>query len=108
MPAEAPAPQRISLTSSGAPRRHAGQVHLDDGLAPLVALDDRGGEAHALELGHLERDPARRRGEAALVGSLVRARADELVGLLVQHRVDGLLAGSPNDMIGLDVACLLS
>ena len=37
-----------------APRRRPGQVHLDDGLldaglAPLVALDDRGGEAHALE-----------------------------------------------------------
>ena len=55
-----------------APRRHAGQVHLDDGLldrrlAPFVALNDRRGEAHALELGHLERDLARRRGEPALV-----------------------------------------
>ena len=68
--------------------------------------------------GHLERDLARRRGESALavagavrralVGSLVRARADELVGLLVEHGVDGLLAGSPNDKIGLDVACLLA
>ena len=37
------------------PRRHAGQVHLDDGLldrglAPFVALDDGGGEPHPLSL----------------------------------------------------------
>lgn len=98
-------------------------MHLDDGLldrrlAPFVALDDRRDEAHALELRHLERDLARRRGEAAfvvagavigaLVVALVGSGADEPVGLLVQHRVDGLLTGSPNDMIGLDVACLLA
>ena len=76
-----------------APRRHAGQVHLDDGLlgrglAPFVALDDSGDEPHPLELGHLERDLARRRGEAALVGALVGPGADELVGLLVEHRVE--------------------
>ena len=40
-----------------AARRRAGQVHLDDGLLhaglpPFVALGDRDGEAHALELGH--------------------------------------------------------
>ena len=96
-----------------APRRHAGQVHLDDGLldrrlAPFVALDDRRGEAHALELGHLERDPARRRGEAALVvpgavrraliGALIGPGTDELVGLLVEHCVDGLLDGFPDQL----------
>ena len=61
-----------------------------------------------LELGHLERDPARRRGEAALVvagavggalvGALVGPGADELVGLLVEHRVDGLLDGFPDQL----------
>ena len=68
---------------------------LDAGLAPFVALDDGGGEPHPLELGHLERDLARRRGESALVvpgvvcraliGALVGPGADELVGLLVEH-----------------------
>lgn len=71
---------------------------LDAGLAPFVALDDGGGEPHPLELGHLERDLARRRGEAALVGALVGPGADELVGLLVEHRVDGLLDGFPDQL----------
>ena len=71
---------------------------LDAGLAPFVALDDGGGEPHPLELGHLERDLARRRGEAALVGALVGPAADELVGLLVEHRVDGLLDGFPDQL----------
>lgn len=90
-----------------------GQAHLADGLlnaglAPLVALDDRRGEAHALELGHLEHDLARRRGESALVvpgavrralvGALVGPGADELVGLLVEHGVDGLLDGFPDQL----------
>ena len=96
-----------------AARGHPGQMHLDDGLldagfAPLVALDDRGGEAHPLELWHLERDLARRRGESALlapgavrrpiVSSLVRSRAHKLVGLLVEHGVDGLLDGFPDQL----------
>ena len=68
---DARAPQDLADVLD-APRRHAGQVHLDDGLldrrlAPFVAFDDRRGEAHALELGHLERDLDRRRGESALV-----------------------------------------
>lgn len=92
-----------------APCGDAGQVHFDDGLlhaglAPLVALDDRRGEAHALELGHLERDLARRGGEASLVasrsvsGALVGPGVDEPVGLLVEHRVDGLLDGFPDQL----------
>ena len=87
-----------------------GRVHLDDGflhagLAPFAALDDRGGEPHLLELRHLERDLARRGGEAslvvagALVGALVGPDADELVGLLVEHRVVGLLNGSPGQLV---------
>ena len=68
---DARAPEDLADVLDAA-RRHAGQVHLDDGLldrrlAPFVALNDRRGEAHALELGHLERDLARRRGEPALV-----------------------------------------
>lgn len=99
MPAETPAPPQDLADVLDAARGRPGRMHLDDGLldaslAPLAALDDGGGEAHALELGHLERDLARRRGEfalvvpgavrRALVGSLVRTRADELVGLLVE------------------------
>ena len=54
------------------PGGDAGQVHLDHGLldgglAPLVALDDRRCEPHALELRHLERDLAGRGGEVPLV-----------------------------------------
>lgn len=105
-----------------APRRHAGQVHLDDGLldrglAPLVALDDRRGEAHALELGHPERDLARRGGEASLVvagavrrppvGALIGRGAHQLVGLLVGHRVDGLLDGFPDQFAQLGLHRLL-
>ena len=105
-----------------AARGHPGQVHLDDGLlhaglAPLVALDDGGGEAHALELGHLERDLARRGGEAPLVvsrsicrplvGALIWAGADDLVGLLVEHRVDGLLDGFPDQLAKLGLHRLL-
>ena len=85
------------------PARYLDDGLLHAGLAPFVALDDGGGEPHLLELGHLERDLARRRGEAALVvagavsgalvGALVGPGADELVGLLVEHRVGGLLDG---------------
>ena len=73
-----------------------------------MALDDGGGEAHALEYRHLGRDLARGRGEAALVvagavsgalvGALVGPGADELVGLLVEHGVDGLLDGFPDQL----------
>ena len=91
-----------------AARGRPGQIHLDDGLldaslAPLVALDDRGGEAHPLELWHLERDLARRRGESALV----RSRAHKLVGLLVEHGVDGLLDGFPGQLAKLGLHRLL-
>ena len=108
---DARAPQDLADVLDAA-RGHPGQVHLDDGLldaglAPLVALDDGGGEAHALELGHLDRDLARRRDESALVGSLVRARADELVGLLVEHGVDGLLDGFPDQLAKLGLHRLL-
>ena len=118
---DARAPQDLADVLDAA-RGHPGQAHLDDGLldaglAPFVALDDGGGEAHALELGHLERDLARRRGESALVvpgavrralvGSLVRARAHELVGLLVEHGVDGLLDGFPDQLAKLGLHRLL-
>ena len=118
---DARAPQDLADVLDAA-RGHPGQVHLDDGLldaglAPLVALDDGGGEAHALELGHLDRDLARRRGESALVvpgavrralvGSLVRARAHKLVGLLVEHGVDGLLDGFPDQLAKLGLHRLL-
>lgn len=43
-----------------------------------------------------------------LVGAFVRRRSGELVGLLVEHGVDGFLTGSSNDTIGLDMACLLA
>ena len=94
-----------------APCGDAGRVHLDDGLlhaglAPLAALDDRRGEAHALELGHLERDLARRGGEASLVVS--RSVRRPLVGALIWAGVDELVACSSNDTIGLDMACLLA
>lgn len=80
------------------PGGHAGQVHLDHGLlhrglAALVALDDRRGEPHALELGHSERDLARGGREASLVVAgavglapcrpLVAVGAYEVVGLLL-------------------------
>lgn len=105
-----------------APRGHAGQIHLDygfldAGLAPFVALDDGGREAHSLELGHTERGLARRRGEPALVvpgavrhprvGALVWVRAHELVGLLVEHGVDGLLDGFPGQLARLGLHRLL-
>ena len=49
---------QISVDVLDAPYGDAGQVHFDDGLfhvglVPLAALDDRRGEAHALELRHL-------------------------------------------------------
>ena len=106
------APQDLADVLDAA-RRHPGQVHLDDGLidrrlAPFAALDDRRDEAHALVLGHLERELARRRGEealaaagavsGALIGALIGPGADELVGLLVEHRVDGLLDGFPGQL----------
>ena len=113
MPAETPAPPQDLADVLDAARGHPGEVHLDYGLldaclAPFVALDDRGGEAHALELGHPERDLARRGGEASLVvagavrrppvGALVGRGAHQLVGLLVEHRVDGLLDGFPDQL----------
>ena len=118
---DARAPQDLADVPDAA-RGRPGQIHLDDGLldaslAPLVALDDRGGEAHPLELWHLERDLARRRGESALVvpgavrrpivGSLVRSRAHKLVGLLVEHGVDGLLDGFPGQLAKLGLNRLL-
>ena len=61
-----------------------------------------------LRLGHLERDLARRCGESALVvagavrcpivGPLVRPRTHKLVGLLVEHGVDGLFDSSPDQL----------
>lgn len=112
---DARAPQDLADVLD-APRRHPGKVHLDDGLldaglAPLAALDDGGGEAHALELGHPERDLARRRGESALavpgavsgplVVALVGPGADELVGLLVEYG-NRLGCGLPPSMIEFD------
>lgn len=118
---DAGAPEDLAYVPD-APCGDVGQVHFDDGLlhaglAPFVAIDDGGGEPHPLELGHLERDLARCGGEAslvvsrsvrrALVGALVRARADELVGILVEHGVDGLLDGFPDRLAKLGLHCLL-
>ena len=95
------------------PGGDAGQVHLDHGLldgglAPLVALDDRRCEPHALELRHLERDLAGRGGEVPLVVAgavrlpacrpLVAAGLDEVVGLLLEKRVDGVLDCSSDEL----------
>ena len=122
VPAETPAPPQGLADVLDAPRGHAGQMHLDDGLldaglAPFVALDDGGRETHSFELGHSERDLARRRGEPALavpgavrrplVGALVRTRAREPVGLLVEHGVDGLLDGFPDQLAKLGLHRLL-
>lgn len=87
------------------PGGDACQAHLDHGLldarpAPLVALDDRRGEPHAFELGHLECHLVRRRGEPALVvvdmvrlvvcRALVAVDPDEIVGLLLEKGVQGV------------------
>lgn len=106
------APQNLADVLDAA-RGRAGLVHFDDGLldaglAPFAALDDRGGEARALELGHPERGLARCGGEVALVAAgavrrspvdaFVGAGSDELVGLFVEHGVDGLLDGFPDQL----------
>ena len=80
---------------------------LHTGFAPFEALDDDGVAPHPIELGYLERDLARRRGEAALVaaGALRRAFVGALigrrqaVGCLVEHGVDGLLDGFPDQLV---------
>ena len=95
------------------PGGHARQVHLDHGLldaglpAP-VALYDRGREAHPLELGHMDRDLAGRRGQASVVvagavrlalgGPLVALGADEVVGLLLEQAVQHLLDGLADEL----------
>ncbi len=78
------------------PGGHAGQVHVDQRLlyaflAPSVALDDRGFEDLALELGHLQAEPAGLGGQAPVVvagavrlplpGALVSGGVGDLVGL---------------------------
>lgn len=88
------------------PGAHAGQVHVDEGLldtllASPVSFDDRGLEDRALEFGHLQREPAGLGGQAPVVvagpvrlplpGALVLGGVGDLVGLGVEHRVEGLL-----------------
>ncbi|KFJ07483.1 putative deoxyuridine 5'-triphosphate nucleotidohydrolase [Bifidobacterium tsurumiense] len=83
-----------------------GQVHVDQGfldalLAAPVAFDHSGLEDRALELGHLQFEPARPGRQLAFVMarpvrlpcvvSLVSDGIGYLVGLRVEHRVDDLL-----------------
>ncbi len=96
-----------------APRRDAREVHLDHrlldaGLPPAVALDDRRGEAHALELGHPDRHLAGRRRELPLVasgavglavgGAPVALGAHEVSGLLLEEAVQRVLDGPPDEL----------
>ena len=95
---------------SGTTRRltgaHSRQVHLhqrllDAGLPPAVAFDDRGFEDRALEFRHPELEPARLCRERAFVVAgpvrlapllaFVSGGPGDLVGLGVEHGVDGLL-----------------
>ena len=105
-----------------APGGHAGQANLDHGLlhaclAASVALDDGGGEPHALELGHLEGHLAGSGREAALVVAravrlaprrpLVAVGAYEVVGLLLEKRVQGVLDRSSDELPELAAHCFL-
>ena len=103
-------------------RRDAGQVHLDHrlldaGLAAPVALDDRRGEPHPLELGHAQRDLAGRRCQAPVVvagpiglaprGALVALRADEVARLLIQKAVQGVLDRLSHQLAQIGLQALL-
>ena len=104
------------------PGGDAGQVHLDHGLldrglAPAVALDDRRGEPHSLELGHANRDLAGRRGQAPVVvagavrlaprGALVALGAGQVVGLLLEQAVERVLHGFPDELAQVGLQALL-
>ena len=99
-----------------APRGDPGQVHLDHGLLDgglpaLVPLDDGGGEPHSLELGHPEGHLARGGGEPALVVAgavglapcrpLVAVGAYQVVGLLLEKGVQGVLDCSSDELLEL-------
>ncbi len=105
---------------SGTTRRltgaHSRQVHLhqrllDAGLPPAVAFDDRGFEDRALEFRHPELEPARLCRERAFVVAgpvrlapllaFVSGGPGDLVGLGVEHGVDGLLDLDSNQSIEL-------
>ena len=88
------------------PGGHTRQVHvhqhlLDAGLAPPVAFDHRRLEQSALELGHLQLEPADLGRQSALVVTgperlptglaLVSGSVRDLVRLRVEHRVDDIL-----------------
>ena len=91
---------------AGQARLHHGLLHR--ALAPTVALDDLGREGRAPELGDAQLElPGTRDQPApvvaaavglALVGSLVAPGVHELVGLLVEQRVDGLLDGGEHQL----------
>lgn len=99
------APQQLTDVVHAA-RADAGQIHVDQRLLdallpPPVAFDHRRLEQGALELGHLESEPAGLDGEPARVvagpvrlasiASLVSGGVGDQVGLLVEHRVGDLL-----------------
>ena len=86
-------------------------MHLDDGLLhadlkPFAALDDGGGEPHLLDLGHLDRDLLRSRGEAVFVVAYAVRRA--LVGALVGVASTSWSASSSSMAVGLNVVCFLA
>ena len=118
---DARAPENLTHVLD-APGGDAREVHLDHrlldrGLPAPVALDDRRGEPHPLELGHADRDLAGRRREPPLVvpgavglavgGPLVALRPDEVVGLLVQQSVQHLLDGPPDELAKVGLQRLL-
>lgn len=98
-----------------APRAHAGEVHLHDGLldrdlAALVALDDRHGEPGTLKFGHRELDAPRGRRKTALVipGAVGLALGvHEQIGLLVEQGVDRVLDRLAHQLPDAVLYCLL-
>ena len=106
------APQNLAHVLD-APGRDAGQVHLhhgllDAGLAPPVPLDDLRGEGRAAQLGDVQLHLAGADDQPPLVvaaairlplvGALVAPCVHQLVGLLVEQRVDGLLDGAQHQL----------
>ena len=96
-----------------APGRDAREVHLDylllnRDLAPAVAFDARRGEPYALELGHVHRDLAGRRGQTSVVvpyavcpalrGPFVASGADEIPRLLLERSVQGVFDGLSDEL----------
>lgn len=104
------------------PGGHARQVHLNHGLldarlAAPVALDDRRGEPHPLELGHAQRDLAGLRRELPLVvpraeglavgGAPLALGAHQVARLLFQQAVQSVLGGPPHKLAQIGLQALL-